>query len=191
MTSFRIVQVIVLTLRRSTAAMIDVCHNFHFFQICRPLTGKRAPSPFAQCIASAARAGFKNVLQMTTFNIKYFTSFDVAYYTWMIYKPIHIKNLFRAFVLKQITFTIHLKTGRFFFFFFGQYIWVYGDIYVPMARIILLPVSKVSYISIISNSWSHWTDRSSFTYWLMRQGDRNLSQHLRSHDQYSRHIVIW
>ena len=50
MTSFWIARVIVLTLRRSTAAMIDVCYNFHFFQSCRPLTGKRAPSPFPYII---------------------------------------------------------------------------------------------------------------------------------------------
>ena len=45
-------------------------------------------------------------------NVKKFTSFDVAYHTRMIYKPIHIKNMFWIFVLKQIKFT--LKIGRLF-----------------------------------------------------------------------------
>ena len=93
-------------------------------------------SNFAQCITSAARAVFKNVLQMTTFNVKYFTSFDVTYHTWMIYKPIHIKNLFRAFVLKQITFTIHLKTGRFFFFFFFFFFLFFWSVYMSIWRYI-------------------------------------------------------
>ena len=33
-------------------------------------------------------------------NVKQFTSFDIAYYTQMIYKPIHIKNMFWMFAFK-------------------------------------------------------------------------------------------
>ena len=35
-----------------------------------------------------------NVLQMTPLNVNQFTSFDIICYTRMIYKPIHIKNMF-------------------------------------------------------------------------------------------------
>ena len=46
-----------------------------------------------------------NVLQITTLNVKQFTSFEIAYNTRMINKPLHIKNMFWIFVLKQIKFT--------------------------------------------------------------------------------------
>ena len=35
-----------------------------------------------------------NVLQIMTLNIKQFKSFDIAYQTRMIYKPLHIKTCF-------------------------------------------------------------------------------------------------
>ena len=42
---------------------------------------------------------------MTT--LKQFTSFNIAYHTWMIYQPIHIENKFWIFVLKQIKFPLN------------------------------------------------------------------------------------
>ena len=35
-------------------------------------------------------------------DVKQLTIFDIAYHTRMIYKPIHIENMFWIFVLKQI-----------------------------------------------------------------------------------------
>ena len=57
-----------------------------------------------------------NVLQMTTLNVKQLTIFDIAYHTRMIYKPIHIENMFWIFVLKQIQFILNPDVS-----FLGQY----------------------------------------------------------------------
>ena len=45
-----------------------------------------------------------NVLQMMT-NIQQLTRFDIVYHTRVIYKRMHIKNMFWILVLKQIKFT--------------------------------------------------------------------------------------
>ena len=43
---------------------------------------------------SFSASGARAVLQMTTINVKQFTSSDIAYLTRMIFKPIHTKKRF-------------------------------------------------------------------------------------------------
>ena len=78
-------------------------------------------------VHSINRTGSLNILQMTTLKVKQFTSFDITYHTRMIYKPIHIKNMFWTFVLKQIKFTWKPDVS-----FWGQYTMYKWNCYIQV-----------------------------------------------------------